>query len=94
MRRLDILNRSNDGFFIAGEDLRLRGPGDLFGIRQSGILDFQVADVFQDAALLKKAGEDAGRLLASDPGLQAPEHRKLRRHIEQKINETMLETTL
>lgn len=92
--RLDILNRSNDGFFIAGEDLRLRGPGDLFGIRQSGILDFQVADVFQDAALLKKAGEDAGRLLASDPGLQAPEHRKLRRHIEQKINETMLETTL
>ena len=57
--RLDILHRSNDGFFIAGEDLRLRGPGDLFGIRQSGILDFKVADVFQDAKGLKNATEEA-----------------------------------
>ena len=51
-KRLDILNHSNDGFYIAGEDLKLRGPGDLFGIRQSGIMDFKVADVFQDAEVL------------------------------------------
>ena len=57
--RLDILNHSNDGFFIAGEDLRLRGPGDLFGIRQSGIMDFKLGDVFQDSVILKQAAEAA-----------------------------------
>lgn len=51
--RLEILNHSNDGFYIAGEDLRLRGPGDLFGIRQSGIMNFKVGDVFQDAGCIK-----------------------------------------
>lgn len=68
--RLDILNHSNDGFFIASEDLRLRGPGDLFGIRQSGVLDFKVADVFQDAKLLQNASEEADRLLLDDPELE------------------------
>ncbi|NLK28848.1 MAG: ATP-dependent DNA helicase RecG [Clostridiales bacterium] len=55
--RLDILNKSNDGFFIAGEDLRLRGPGDIFGIRQSGSMEFKMADIFTDAELLKAAAE-------------------------------------
>lgn len=55
--RLEILNQSNDGFFIAAEDLKLRGPGDLFGIRQSGLLDFKLADVYQDAELLKRSKE-------------------------------------
>lgn len=57
MQRLSILNKSNDGFYIAGEDLKLRGPGDLFGIRQSGMFDFRLGDVFQDADLLKMANE-------------------------------------
>ena len=92
--RLDILNHSNDGFFIASEDLRLRGPGDLFGIRQSGVLDFKVADVFQDAKLLQNASEEADRLLAEDPELEFPEHRKLKEHLRIKLDEIMLETTL
>ena len=56
-KRLEILNKSNDGFYIAGEDLKMRGPGDLFGIRQSGLLDFRLGDVFQDAALLQKVNK-------------------------------------
>lgn len=55
--RLEILNRSNDGFFIASEDLKLRGPGDLFGVRQSGELSFAIGDVFQDAQVLVQANE-------------------------------------
>ncbi len=54
-KRLEILNKSNDGFYIANEDLKLRGPGDLFGIRQSGLMDFRIGDVFQDADVLKMA---------------------------------------
>lgn len=57
--RLSILNQSNDGFKIASEDLRLRGPGDLFGIRQSGLMNFKIADVYQDAKILQQANEAA-----------------------------------
>lgn len=64
-QRLGILNQTNDGFKIASEDLKLRGPGDLFGIRQSGIMDFRLGDVFQDAAVLKKASDAADWLLAN-----------------------------
>ena len=92
--RLEILNRSNDGFFIAGEDLRLRGPGDLFGIRQSGILDFKIADVFQDAEVLKIAGEEANKILKRDPELKDPSYKKIKNHIDHKIQQIMLETTL
>ena len=92
--RLDILNHSNDGFFIAGEDLRLRGPGDLFGIRQSGILDFKVADVFQDAKVLKNASEEAGAILHEDPELVQPCHAGLKKYIDSRIQKIMLETTL
>ena len=55
--RLDILNHSNDGFYIAGEDLKLRGPGDLFGIRQSGDLQFKLGDIYNDSSILKQASE-------------------------------------
>lgn len=59
LKRLEILNQSNDGFFIASEDLRLRGPGDLFGIRQSGDMAFELADIYQDSDVLKDAAECA-----------------------------------
>lgn len=60
--RLEILNHSNDGFKIASEDLRLRGPGDFFGIRQSGLMNFKLGDVYQDGELLKMANEAANWL--------------------------------
>lgn len=60
--RLDILNKSNDGFKIAAEDLKLRGPGDLFGIRQSGLMNFRLGDVFQDASVLQMANEAVSEL--------------------------------
>lgn len=63
--RLEILNKSNDGFKIASEDLRLRGPGDLFGIRQSGILNFKLGDVYQDAKILQMANEAADWMISN-----------------------------
>ena len=77
--RLDILNRSNDGFYIASEDLKLRGPGDIFGLRQSGDMEFQMADIFQDADILQKASEAASELLADDPYFEKPEHELLKK---------------
>ena len=67
MERLDILNHSNDGFQIAAQDLKLRGPGDLFGIRQSGDFSFRLGDVYTDANVLQGAAAAVDRLLAEDP---------------------------
>lgn len=80
--RLAILNKTNDGFAIASEDLKLRGPGDFFGIRQSGELEFQLADIYQDASVLQQASEEARRILDCDPGLTLPEHAPLRKRLE------------
>ena len=79
VKRLDVLNRTNDGFCIASEDLKLRGPGDFFGIRQSGDMQFQLADIYQDAKVLQQAGEEVARILAADRELALPEHEGLRR---------------
>lgn len=80
-KRLEILEKSNDGFQIAGEDLRLRGPGDFFGVRQSGTMEFRIADIFQDSEILKQAGEAAGAILMSDPELSLEEHRLLKERL-------------
>lgn len=93
-KRLEILNKSNDGFYIAGEDLKLRGPGDLFGIRQSGILDFKLADVFQDTKTLQKANEAATQLLENDPDLESKENENLRQYLQKYMQDILLETTL
>jgi ATP-dependent DNA helicase RecG len=61
-KRLEILNQSNDGFYIAGEDLKLRGPGDMFGIRQSGDMEFRIGDIYNDAKVLMMANEAAKSL--------------------------------
>ena len=92
--RLDILNKSNDGFFIASEDLRLRGPGDLFGIRQSGILDFKLGDVFQDSQVLQQASEVVNLILEEDPQLEKEKYESLKQQVQKIIQGGMLETTL
>ena len=68
--RLEVMHKSNDGFFIAQEDLRLRGPGDFFGIRQSGELGFRLADIIGDADLLQKASQDVADFLKEDESLE------------------------
>lgn len=81
-KRLEILNKSNDGFYIAGEDLKLRGPGDLFGIRQSGDVEFRIGDIYNDSTILKEASEAAEEILSLDPELDLEQHRSLRERME------------
>lgn len=74
IERLEVLKSSNDGFEIAEEDLKQRGPGDFFGIRQSGEMQFKLADIFTDAKVLKRASEEAERILEKDPTLSKEEN--------------------
>jgi len=76
-RRLETLCATNDGFAIAEEDLKLRGPGEFHGVRQAGLSDLRVADLVRDARLLDRARRDAQALLERDPRLEDPEHRAL-----------------
>lgn len=88
-KRLKILNESNDGFYIAGEDLKLRGPGDLFGIRQSGLMEFKIGDIYNDAGILKNASEAAGEILALDFDLILPQHKALKGHLKGYMSEEL-----
>ncbi|MGN0272327.1 MAG: ATP-dependent DNA helicase RecG [Lachnospiraceae bacterium] len=81
-KRLQILNDSNDGFAIAREDLKLRGQGDFFGVRQSGEMEFAVGDIFADADILQEASEDAKQILLEDEYLEREEHQALKRYME------------
>jgi ATP-dependent DNA helicase RecG len=76
--RLEALVRSTDGFVIAEEDLRIRGPGEFFGFRQWGMPEFRVANLVRDADILQQARQEAFALLKQDPQLKAPVHRVLR----------------
>ncbi len=82
MSRLKILNESNDGFYIASQDLKLRGPGDMFGIRQSGDLHFALGDIYQDAAILQRASDWADRILAQSRELTGEEYGLLRQRLD------------
>lgn len=85
-KRLSILETSNDGFEIARKDLELRGPGELFGVRQSGEISFEIADLYADADLMQGASDAADRILAEDPFLQARSHAPIRRELQRKMN--------
>lgn len=78
-KRLDILNKSNDGFYIASEDLKLRGPGDLFGVRQSGDLEFHLADIFAECEYIEGSFDEVKKLMDKDPLLEAEENQELKR---------------
>ena len=88
-KRLQILNKSNDGFYIAGEDLKLRGPGDLFGIRQSGLLEFKLGDIYQDADILKAASDTASEILSLDADLSLPQNAELQRKLSAYMKEDL-----
>jgi ATP-dependent DNA helicase RecG len=93
-KRLEILNSSNDGFYIASEDLKLRGPGDFFGIRQSGDLAFQLGDIYQDADVLKEASEAVKRVLDEDPDLVLEGHAGLRAEMKHFMDEQIKKMNL
>jgi len=81
IERLRILESTSDGFKISEEDLRLRGPGDFFGERQSGLPELKAADLITDFPVLVQARETAEKILKSDPYLDRPEHRMLRKEL-------------
>lgn len=83
--RLSILENTNDGFKIAQKDLELRGPGELFGVRQSGELSFEIADLYGDADLMQEASAAAGEILNDDPDLTGEKYAPIREEIRRKM---------
>ena len=84
--RLDAMVRSNDGFYLSEVDLKLRGPGDIQGTQQSGVLSLKLADIIKDEKILRIARQDAKEILANDPMLQNLENEKIRNHYLQYYN--------
>ena len=83
-KRLDIMERTNDGFVISDQDLKLRGPGEFFGIKQSGFFKYKIADLVMDGAIIKSARKAAFDLVAKDPHLRNRSFIELRRHFLKK----------
>jgi len=77
-KRLKAMERTTDGFALAEQDLAIRGPGDFWGTRQSGVPDFRIASIIRDARILSEARQDAFNLAQLDPLLEKPEHLILR----------------
>jgi ATP-dependent DNA helicase RecG len=75
------LNHSNDGFKIAEEDLKLRGPGDFFGFRQSGDMNFKIGDIFTDATILKYASDYTNKVLAEDHDLSSEKYAPMKKRL-------------
>lgn len=84
-KRLEVLTKTNDGFQIASEDLKLRGPGDFFGIRQSGDMQFRLADIYQDATILQQASKEVKKY--TEQQLELPENKTLKERLEQYLGD-------
>ncbi|MBI5192579.1 MAG: ATP-dependent DNA helicase RecG [Nitrospirae bacterium] len=83
-KRLGIMEKTNNGFEIAEEDLAIRGPGELFGTRQAGIPELRVANIIRDVKILEAARKDAFEIISKDPSLSLPKHKLLRHAMERK----------
>lgn len=94
MERLEVLKNSNDGFEIAEEDLKQRGPGDFFGVRQSGDMSFKLADIISDANILQRAAIKANEIMDKDPELLLPEHSRLKLLLEKSLSENDVITSI
>lgn len=92
VERLNVMAGTSDGFVIAQEDLRLRGPGEFYGTRQSGLPSFRIANIVEDVAILDEAREEAFALVASDPDLSRPENRDLAKEVSRLFADTVLAT--
>ncbi|HYD22585.1 MAG TPA: ATP-dependent DNA helicase RecG, partial [Flavipsychrobacter sp.] len=77
-QRMSIMTSTTNGFVIAEQDLAMRGPGDLYGTRQSGTLKFKLADIVLDVAILEQTRNAAQKIIAEDPGLTHPQHQALK----------------
>lgn len=86
-KRMDIMQKTNDGFVISEKDLELRGPGDFFGTKQHGIPEFKVANLFVDVPILKKAQQVANTILEHDEELKLPENTPLKESINKLFSE-------
>jgi ATP-dependent DNA helicase RecG len=84
--RLEVMTRTNDGFEIAEQDLRIRGPGELFSARQHGLPDLKIANIIDDYDLLVMARRHAFELVNKDPALTQPEHHNIRRALLAKFS--------
>ncbi len=82
--RLETMVQTTDGFRIAEVDLRLRGPGEIFGTRQSGIPEFRIANLVEDGEIIADARKEAFALVERDPQLRSPSHQQLRKHFEER----------
>ncbi|BDD06099.1 ATP-dependent DNA helicase RecG [Aureibacter tunicatorum] len=87
--RMETMVRTNNGFEIADTDLKLRGPGDLSGTQQSGIMDLLVADIVEDSDILKAARKSAQHILTKDPELSSPQNSPIKKHIDRKTNNSV-----
>jgi ATP-dependent DNA helicase RecG len=89
-QRLEVMTRTTDGFVIAEEDLRLRGPGEFLGTKQSGILKLRIANIVGDAKILGEAREEAFKLVEADPRLQRPDHQPLAADLQRRFSDLLL----
>ena len=89
-KRMEIMCKSNDGFFISEEDLKLRGPGDFFGTRQHGLPEMKIANMFTDRLLLSEAQSTAKQIISSDPFLKNPKNNGLKEKVKEMFKDNII----